>query len=85
MKQTEFAEPLTLVLDIPVTRRLKLHAIVDANSEPVFHSKRVSDAFTWFLDNEIGSFGMVDDHVTFHVSLQRNLSPAPQTKDPSHG
>lgn len=80
MPWTEPLQPITVEIDIPITRRLKMHAVVDGNGVQIFHSKRISEVFTWILDNEITDFTMLDGHAEFRVYLRAPLSPNPQVK-----
>ncbi len=75
MPRTEPATPLTVEIDIPITRRLKLHAVLDRDGEQIFHSRRLSDVFTWLLDNDIGEFTMLDGNLKYAVSLRSSLQP----------
>lgn len=67
-------------LDIPITRRMTLHAVSLANGDRVFHSKRIAQVFTWLLENEIAKFTMLDADVEFRVSITGPLTPEPKSK-----
>ncbi len=63
--------PLTVEIDIPVTRRLKLHAVTDVTGTQIFHSRRLSELFSFLADHEVGEFTLVDGDAEFRVSLTR--------------
>ncbi len=75
MPATSPRTPLTVEIDIPITRRLKLHAVADRDGEQIFHSRRLSDVFSWLLDNDIGEFTMLDGTLKYAVSLRSSLKP----------
>ncbi len=72
--------PIRLELDIPITRRQKLHAVVDRRGDQIFHSRRLSEVLTFLQEHEVGQFLLVDDDVAFRVRLLRPLPPKPQSK-----
>ncbi len=75
MPATEPRTPLTVDIDIPITRRLKLHAVTDRDGDQIFHSRRLSDVFSWLLDHDIGEFTMLDGNLKYAVSLRSCLDP----------
>ncbi len=75
MSRTNPRTPLTVEIDIPITRRLKLHAVLDRNGDQIYHSRRLSDLFSWLLDNDIGEFTMLDGTLKYAVSLRSTLEP----------
>ncbi len=65
--------PVTVEIDIPITRRMKLHAVVDGEDTQVFHSKRLSEVFAWLLEHEVGEFRLADRDASFRVTLRPPL------------
>jgi len=80
MQTIDLHPPVHLEIDVPITRRLKLHAVVNGLGVQVFHSKRISEVFAFMLDHEVGEFRMVDEDHEFRVSLKRPLAADPETK-----
>lgn len=80
MTQINLKKPITLEIDVPITRRLKLHAVVNGHGVQIFHSRRISDAFAFLLEHDVGEFKMVDDDAEFRVSLKPPLSPLTSSK-----
>jgi len=80
MPSSEGIGPLIVEVDIPITRRMKLHAVVKADGEQIYHSKRLSQVFQWMLDNEHTDFTMIDEDSEFRVSLQPPLPPLTKEK-----
>ena len=74
MQTIDLRPPVHLEIDVPITRRLKLHAVVNGHGAQVFHSKRISEVFAFLLEHEIGEFKMVDEDHQFTVSLKRPLA-----------
>ncbi len=72
--------PVTVEIDIPITRRMKLHAVVDGDDTQVFHSRRLSEVFAFLLEHEIGEFRLVDRDADFRVTLRPPLSPKSKSK-----
>ncbi len=72
--------PITVEIDIPITRRMKLHAVVDGDDTQIFHSRRVSEVFTFLLEHEVGEFRLVDRDASFRVTLRPPLSQNPRSK-----
>lgn len=70
--------PIVVEIDVPVTRRIKIHAVVDGDGDQVFHSKRISQVFAYLLDNDVHAFTILDEDDEFSVILARPL-PRPQT------
>ncbi len=77
---TSLQPPITVEVDIPITRRLKLHAVVDGDDTQVFHSRRLSEVFAWLLEHEVGEFRLVDRDADFRVTLRPPLSQNPRSK-----
>lgn len=78
MPRTDPHTPLTVEIDIPITRRLKMHAVIDRDGEQIFHSRRLSEVFVWLLINEVGEFTMLDGDVEIAVSLRNPLLKTPK-------
>lgn len=85
MTKIDLRGPVTLEVDVPITRRLKLHAVVNGTGVQVFHSRRISEAFAFLLEHEVGEFTMVDEDAAFRVLLKAPLSPDPSPKGKSNG
>lgn len=77
---SDLVGPLTVEIDIPITRRLKLHAVVDGNGQQIFHSRRITQVFTWLLENGIPEFTMLDEDTEFQVHLKPPLPPGNSKK-----
>ncbi len=75
MPAAELFTPVTVQIDIPITRRLKLHAVTDARGVQVYHTKKLSDLFVWLLDQELGEFALLTADASFHLALNRAPSP----------
>ncbi len=69
--------PIIVEIDIPITRRLKLHAVVDRDETQVFHTRRLSEVFAFLLEHEVGEFLLVDHDASFRVTLRPPLSQNP--------
>lgn len=80
MPAIDLLAPVTVEIDIPVTRRLKIHAVVDGAGEQVFHSRRISEVFTYLVDNGISEFTMLDEDAEFRVTLRAPLAADPNPK-----
>ncbi len=72
--------PITVEIDIPITRRMKLHAVVDGDDTQIFHSRRLSEVFAFLLEHEIGQFRLVDRDADFRIYLRPPLSPKSKSK-----
>ncbi len=77
--------PVSVEIDLPVTRRTKIHEVSDGDGEPIFHSRRISQVFSYLLDNDVQTFELLDEDDVFVVNLSRPLSPKPEKKGRSHG
>ncbi len=77
---TSLRPPITVEVDIPITRRLKLHAVVDGGDTQVFHSRRLSEVFSFLLEHEVGEFRLVDRDASFRVTLRPPLLQNPRSK-----
>lgn len=80
MPTINLVPPVVLEIDIPITRRLKLHAVVIGDGEQVFHSRRLSEVFQFLLEHEVVEFLMMDGHAEFRIRILPPLSPPSQTK-----
>ncbi len=78
-------EPVTVEIDIPVTRRTKIHAVCDGDGEQIFHSRKISQVFNYLVDHGVEVFELLDEDDSFMIKLSRPLPPAPLTKGSSHG
>ncbi len=78
-------EPVTVEIDIPVTRRTKIHAVYDGNGDQVFHSRRISQVFDYLLEHSVQAFELLDDDVGYLIGLSRPLPPAHKAKGPTNG
>ncbi len=77
--------PVTVEIDIPVTRRTKIHAVCDGDGDQIFHSRRITQVFKYLVENGVEDFELLDEDDCFMIKLSRPLPPAPQTKGSSHG
>lgn len=68
--------PFTIELDIQLTRRLRAHAVLDATGETVFHAVRISEIFTWMLDNDIREAVASEGPARFLIEV-KDLGPSP--------
>jgi hypothetical protein len=72
--------PITLEVDVPITRRLKLHAVVNGAGEQVFHSRRISEVFGFLAEHGLNEFTMLDEDAEFRVHIKPALSSNPNLK-----
>ncbi len=79
------SSPVTVEIDIPVTRRTKIHAVVDGDGVERFHARRISDVLEFLLEHDCKRFVLLDEDVEFQVSLSKPLPPVPSAKGPSNG
>ncbi len=63
--------PVTVEIDIPVTRRTKIHAVVNGNGEQIYHSRRLSDVFDFLVEHEVVDLVLLDDDVSFLLTLRK--------------
>lgn len=80
MAPVEPVGPFTVEIDIAITRRLKLHAVVDGNGEQIYHSRKICEIFAWLLEHAPGEITLVDDDHEFQIMLRPPLSPSPTPK-----
>ncbi len=76
MPSIEPRPPLTVEIDIPITRRLKMHAVLDRDGVQIFHTRRLGDLFIWLLDNDTHEFTMLSAGDEFRITLH---APSPVT------
>ena len=80
MPPTELVPPIAVELDLPVTRRIKVHAVVDGNGDQVFHAKRISEVFAYLLEHQICDLVLLDDDAEFRITLHPPASPPSKKK-----
>ncbi len=85
MTMIAIVPPVSVKIDIPVTRRIKIHAVISGDGDQVFHSRRISEVFTYLLDLEVAEFELLDEDVAFMVKLGKPLSPQPDPKGTANG
>ena len=69
-----FQLPLFVELDLQIQRRRRVHAILDANGDPVYHAVRISEILTWLIDAGVSQITMVDENARFDVTFQSSAS-----------
>lgn len=77
--------PVTVEIDIPVTRRTKIHAVVNGDGVQVYHSRRLSDVLEYLIDREVVAFEILDEDVAFQLTLRKPPPLSPTPKGPNHG
>jgi len=73
-------EPVRVDLDIPVTRRQRVHEVLDGKGVVVFYAREISAVFDWLAENEVAVAHFVDDELAFLIKIEKVRSPPPQTK-----
>lgn len=61
---------MRIYCDVQITRRKRLHYIMDEHDEPKWTGARILDAFSWLLDNDQRQFWLEDKGKVFCVDLQ---------------
>ncbi len=72
--QGDIPPPVTVEIDIPITRRQKLHAVVNGRGVQVFHSRRFSEVLTYLLNHHVRTFKLIDFDAEFRLNLRPPLS-----------
>lgn len=72
--------PVTVEIDIPVTRRTKVHSIIDGDGVEVFHARKISDVFDHLLEHDVHNFTILDDFSSYRLVLTASASPTSNPK-----
>lgn len=67
--------PVTVEIDIPVTRRTKIHSVIDGDGVEVFHARKISDVFDHLIAHEVSNFTILDDDASYCLVLTASPSP----------
>ena len=71
MNDAKLATPVSVELDMALTRRSRTHAVVDANGDQVHHAKRFSEILTWLADQGVNKALLIDESERFYVVFHR--------------
>ena len=71
MPDPQLRIPVTVELDMALTRRSRAHAVVDGNGEQVYHAKRFSEVLTWLADQGVNKALLIDETERFNVLFYR--------------
>jgi len=72
--------PVAVELDVPVTRRLRVHAVFNGDGVQIHHERDIANVFDWLCEMDVSSATFRDHEYSFHVNFQR-LPEAPETKE----
>ncbi len=68
---TDQAKRLRVEVDIPITRRRRIHSVFDALGKQLFHCQTVSDLLGWLAENDYQHLLVIDADAEYHVDLVR--------------
>ncbi len=63
--------PVTVEFDILVNRRTRIHTVIDAAADPIYHSRRLTDIFDFLIESEVQEFELLDDDRHYAIKLSR--------------
>jgi len=63
--------PLSVELDLSLSRRQRVHAILDSEGRVIHHEVRMSAVFAWLCDEDQHKIVMVDGDDRFNVLVTR--------------
>lgn len=61
---------MTIYADTEITRRKRMHQIIDAQDETRWHGAKIVDCLQWLLDNDQRTALIVTDNRTLKISFQ---------------
>lgn len=76
----QLSTPLRVDLDLPVTRRNRVHEVRDAQDVPVFYAREISAVFAWLCDNEVNQVTVHDVDLDFIITVHRLTVDDPKPK-----
>ena len=71
MADEQLKTPVTVELDMALTRRSRAHAVVDAEGKQVHHAKRFSEILVWLADQDVNKALLIDELERFYVVFHR--------------
>ena len=71
MSDEKIVQPVTVELDMALTRRSRVHAVIDGNGEQVYHAKRFSEVLVWLMDHDQSKALLIDERERFYVVFHR--------------
>ncbi len=71
--------PVVVEFDIPVTRRTRIHAVLDGQGNQLFHSRSLTQVLEFLIENDVGTFELIDDDHAYVLKLSRP-PPRPLTE-----
>ncbi len=70
----DLTPPVIVQIDIPVTRRTKIHAVTNGKGVQVYHSRSFFDVLDFLIEHDVGTIEILDDARSFVIKLSRPLA-----------